>query len=93
MARNSRKAHPHNFSARVDDIQAERLNAIRAVYGDGANPSAIASTLLRTAADVGVNQYHQFMLEVRRIAGDLKMKEGRAPATGRTGAHEMAAMD
>jgi hypothetical protein len=72
MARNKRKSHPHNFSARVDEIQMARLDSIRLIYGDGANPSAIASTLLRTAADVGPERYHEFMKRVAQTAAELR---------------------
>lgn len=66
-----RKRHPHNFSARVDEIQFARLEAVKTVYGEGANPSAIASTLLRHAAQVGVKNYHVFMKEVAALSSKL----------------------
>lgn len=68
----ARKSHPHHYSARVDAVQNAQLDGIKAVYGEGANPSAIASTLLRHAASVGPNNYHVFMREVAALSGRLK---------------------
>jgi hypothetical protein len=67
----ARKSHPHHYSARVGDAEKTVLADIQRLYGDGNNPSAIASTLLRHAARVGPKHFMLFMRQVAHLSEGL----------------------
>lgn len=58
-----------HYSADVDSIGAKRLAEIQRFYG--ATPSGIASILLQTVANIGVDRYHVFMRRVKDLEAEL----------------------
>lgn len=59
----------NNYTAAVDDANKKRLMEIQRIYGS--SPSGIATLLLNAAANVGADNYHEFMKEIRRLESRL----------------------